>query len=68
MARYQDLARSTGVWLSLGGFQETGPDPDHIYNTHVILDAEGAVVSSYRKVCTCWLELISKKDPLTPMA
>ena len=53
MARFQDLAKRTGLWLSLGGFQETGPDPQHIYNTHVILDAEGAIVSSYRKVCTC---------------
>jgi hypothetical protein len=22
--------RDTNLWLSLGGFQETGPDPDHL--------------------------------------
>jgi hypothetical protein len=22
--------RDTGMWLSLGGFQETGPDPEHL--------------------------------------
>jgi hypothetical protein len=24
------LCRDTGLWLSLGGFQETGPDPNHL--------------------------------------
>ena len=49
MARFRDLARSTNIWLSLGGFQETGPDSEHIYNTHVILDGQGHIVASYRK-------------------
>lgn len=49
MARFRDLARSTNIWLSLGGFQETGPDSEHIYNTHVVLDAQGQIVASYRK-------------------
>ena len=53
MARFQDLAKRTGMWLSLGGFQETGPDTGHIYNTHVVLNADGALVTSYRKVCAC---------------
>ena len=30
MARYRRLAADTGLWLSLGGFQETGPDPEHL--------------------------------------
>jgi hypothetical protein len=30
MTRYRRLAADTGLWLSLGGFQETGPDPDHL--------------------------------------
>ena len=34
MARYRQLAKDTGVWLSLGGFPETGPDADHRNNTH----------------------------------
>lgn len=32
MHRYLDLARRTGLWLSLGGFQECGPDLEHLYN------------------------------------
>ncbi|WIA37182.1 hypothetical protein OEZ86_014137 [Tetradesmus obliquus] len=50
MARYRQLARDTGLWLSLGGFQETGPDPEHLYNCHVVLDASGATAAAYRKV------------------
>lgn len=49
MARFRGLARDSGLWLSLGGFQECGPDPGHTYNTHVILDATGATVAAYRK-------------------
>ena len=52
MSRFQQLAREACIWLSLGGFQETGPDPQHIYNTHVVLDAAGAIMARYRKV-TC---------------
>lgn len=51
MRSYLDLARDEGVWLSLGGFQEKGPEDDpRIYNTHVIVDADGQIVASYRKI------------------
>ena len=51
MRRYLDLARETGLWLSLGGFQERGPDGDErIYNTHCIVDGEGRLVAKYRKI------------------
>ncbi|GFR42671.1 hypothetical protein Agub_g3482, partial [Astrephomene gubernaculifera] len=50
MTRYRELARSHGLWMSLGGFQETGPDPQHIYNTHVVVDAEGRMAAVYRKI------------------
>lgn len=33
--RYRELARTKGLWLSLGGFQERGPDPSHNFNCHV---------------------------------
>ena len=50
MARYRELARQHGVWLSLGGFAETGPDPDHRYNAHVLVDDRGDIRASYRKI------------------
>jgi predicted amidohydrolase len=50
MARFSAIAKEAGIWLSLGGFQETGPDPEHIYNTHVILNSSGAITARYRKV------------------
>ena len=39
-----------GLWLSLGGFHETGPDDEHIYNTHVIVNSEGEQVVAYHKL------------------
>lgn len=50
MQRYRQLAASLGLWLSLGGFQEQGPDSDHLYNCHVVIDDQGSIVASYRKV------------------
>jgi predicted amidohydrolase len=50
MARYRGLARKSGLWLSLGGFQEKGPDEGHSFNTHVLLDESGDLKSYYRKI------------------
>ncbi len=50
MHRYQELARQHSLWLSLGGFQEKGPDVQHLYNCHVIVNDAGELVSTYRKV------------------
>ncbi|BBM99953.1 deaminated glutathione amidase [Marchantia polymorpha subsp. ruderalis] len=50
MKSYQNLAREAGLWLSLGGFQEKGPDAGHLYNTHVVLDDAGGVRGVYRKI------------------
>ena len=50
LQRYRQLARATGLWLSVGGFQERGPDADHLYNCHVVIDARGSIVASYRKI------------------
>ncbi|GBF91685.1 nitrilase [Raphidocelis subcapitata] len=50
MGRFRQLARDTGLWLSLGGFQEKGPDPQHLYNCHVVLDSTGATAATYRKI------------------
>ncbi|XP_060922046.1 deaminated glutathione amidase isoform X1 [Limanda limanda] len=52
MSRYAQLARELLVWLSLGGFHERGPDWERdrrIYNTHIIMDDKGDIVSIYRK-------------------
>lgn len=48
--RYRQLARDVGIWMSLGGFQEQGPDSYHLYNTHIIVDSSGDVQSMYRKI------------------
>ena len=52
LARYCDLARESGMWLSLGGFQEDAGDraPGRLFNTHVIVDSDGHVRASYRKI------------------
>jgi hypothetical protein len=50
MQRYRQLAQSTELWLSLGGFQERGPDPGHNFNCHVIVSDQGELVATYRKV------------------
>ena len=60
MSKYRRLASEAGIWLSLGGFQEVGPDPDHIYNTHVILNSDGTIVASYRKVMSLEVAFLAK--------
>ncbi|XP_061985715.1 deaminated glutathione amidase, chloroplastic/cytosolic-like [Populus nigra] len=50
MQRYCLLARESGIWLSLGGFQEKGSDDAHLRNTHVIIDDNGSIRSSYSKI------------------
>ncbi|XP_051865784.1 deaminated glutathione amidase [Pristis pectinata] len=52
VGRYRQLARETGLWLSLGGFHERGPDwaqDRRIYNTHLLLDDSGQTAGLYRK-------------------
>ncbi|XP_078276530.1 deaminated glutathione amidase isoform X2 [Rhinoraja longicauda] len=49
---YRQLARESGVWLSLGGFHEQGPDWERerrIYNTHLLLNDSGEIAGLYRK-------------------
>ncbi|KAM6395273.1 deaminated glutathione amidase [Rhynochetos jubatus] len=60
MARYAELARECGVWLSLGGFHERGQDwatTRRIYNCHAVLDPAGCLVATYRKTHLCDVEL-----------
>jgi len=49
--RYCDLAKKYSMWVSYGGFQERNPsDPNKLFNTHVIVDSDGKIVSVYRKI------------------
>ncbi|KAK1286492.1 hypothetical protein QJS10_CPB20g00368 [Acorus calamus] len=50
LKRYCSLARESKIWLSLGGFQEKGPDDAHLCNTHVLVDDHGNIRSTYRKI------------------
>jgi len=46
--RYQTLAKENQIWISLGGFHELN-DSGKMYNTHLIVDDKGDIVSTYRK-------------------
>ena len=53
VSRYQELAKTLKMWLSIGGFHEkpkTTEDAKRIYNTHLLIDAEGTIRGIYRKV------------------
>ena len=48
---YKNLAKKKTVWLSLGGFHEKNLALEsYIYNSHVIINSEGKLVSVYRKL------------------
>jgi predicted amidohydrolase len=45
----QDLAKKENVWVSVGVHEST-PVPTKVYNTHVVIDDNGELVSAYRKI------------------
>ncbi|PVD24417.1 hypothetical protein C0Q70_14899 [Pomacea canaliculata] len=51
MKRYCRAAQESGIWLSIGGFHQKGPDSDvkRIHNTHVLIDNEGTIRATYEK-------------------
>lgn len=52
ISRFTQMARTLKVWLSLGGFHERGPNwktDRRIYNSHIIINDKGDIVSVYRK-------------------
>ena len=49
MASYRALSKRHGLWLSLGGYHESGAPGGRVFNTHVILDAAGETKATYRK-------------------
>eukprot|EP00347_Sterkiella_histriomuscorum_P016018 403354809 len=51
MTKYCEIAKKNNVWLSLGGFQEKCDISENKrYNTHVIVNSQGQIVSTYRKL------------------
>jgi predicted amidohydrolase len=46
----QELARSAGVWLILGGFPERGRAAARLRNSSLLVDPDGLVVAVYRKI------------------
>lgn len=44
------VQRDSNMWLSLGGFQEKGPDDEHLRNSHVLVDDTGTIRSVFRKM------------------
>ncbi|GAA3450433.1 carbon-nitrogen hydrolase family protein [Dactylosporangium matsuzakiense] len=47
---FADAARELGMWVHAGSFHETGPDPEHTYNTTLVFDRSGALAATYRKI------------------
>jgi len=47
---FADAARELGMWVLAGSFHETGPDPEHTYNTTLVFDRSGALAATYRKI------------------
>ncbi|MFI7081911.1 carbon-nitrogen hydrolase family protein [Micromonospora sp. NPDC049903] len=47
---FADVARRRGIWLIAGSFHESGPDPEHTWNTTLVFDRSGTLAASYRKI------------------
>ncbi|XP_041841078.1 deaminated glutathione amidase isoform X3 [Melanotaenia boesemani] len=63
ISRYAQLARQLEIWLSLGGFHEQGHEWEtdrRIFNSHIIINDKGDIVSVYRKSHLFDVELAEK--------
>lgn len=48
---YREQAREHGVWLSVGGIHELpSASAERIHNAHLVIDSEGQLVETYRKL------------------
>ncbi|MCS6911932.1 MAG: carbon-nitrogen hydrolase family protein [Myxococcales bacterium] len=50
LRRMQQVARTHGLHLFLGGLPERGPDPTRVYNTCIYLRPDGTIGAVYRKI------------------
>ncbi|KOX76521.1 Nitrilase like protein 1 [Melipona quadrifasciata] len=51
VSSYKEIAKANKIWLSLGGLHEAlDNDENHLSNTHIVINSEGEIVSSYRKI------------------
>jgi predicted amidohydrolase len=50
MSKYKSLSKSNKIWMSLGGFQELSKNPTKYYNSQIILNDSGEIISVYRKM------------------
>lgn len=50
ITRLSGLAKKYKIWLSLGGFQEKVSNSAKIHNTHIVINEQGILVTSYKKI------------------
>ncbi|XP_033338700.2 ntrilase and fragile histidine triad fusion protein NitFhit [Megalopta genalis] len=51
VASYKEIAKSNKIWLSLGGIHEAlSKDEQRISNSHVVINSDGEIAGTYRKV------------------
>lgn len=51
VANYKEIAKANKIWLSLGGLHEAlNNSENRISNTHIVINSEGEIVSTYRKM------------------
>ncbi|XP_031826776.1 ntrilase and fragile histidine triad fusion protein NitFhit [Nomia melanderi] len=50
VASYKEIAKNNKIWLSLGGIHEAlSNNEQKICNTHIVINSDGDIVSTYRK-------------------
>eukprot|EP00123_Amoebidium_parasiticum_P001854 comp13053_c0_seq1/m.8331 comp13053_c0_seq1/g.8331 ORF comp13053_c0_seq1/g.8331 comp13053_c0_seq1/m.8331 type:complete len:285 (-) comp13053_c0_seq1:35-889(-) len=69
--KYRQLARDTAMWISYGGFHEKGSTEGHISNTHVLVNSEGEIAATYRKLHLYDVDVpggvtLKESDTITP--
>jgi predicted amidohydrolase/diadenosine tetraphosphate (Ap4A) HIT family hydrolase len=57
ITKYKELAVSSKIWLSLGGFHEKVEGEEKARNAHIIINDAGHIVSLYRKIHLFNLEI-----------